>query len=137
MSKKTEAAKRDAKRKKTRPRQHKRKGRLNPVRSQIKTSGSLPKMPSMFGDPIFMHHVASAILRYLEIYAPSALKMAVPLKDGDTDMAHCEYCGAAAGLAYEASMGLYCESSPTGTHVWKDKPEGIDAEFIDDPPADK
>jgi hypothetical protein len=32
-----------------------------------------PKVPALFGDPIFMHHVASLIFRYLELLHPVEL----------------------------------------------------------------
>jgi hypothetical protein len=42
----------------------------------------------------------------------------------------CEYCGKTVAEAWEASMGLYCPSSPSGTHHFRCKHERTDEDGI-------
>lgn len=48
-------------------RAHKRKGRKNPAFGTLVPFGQ----GQAFADPIFLHHVAGAILRMLELYPPN------------------------------------------------------------------
>lgn len=86
-----------------------------------------PKTPGVFGDPIFLHHLAAGILRYLELMHPQmiagigdydkAAKFITPL-----EFPTCKYCGTTRDTSYEASMGMFCEASPDLLHTFGSYP---------------
>lgn len=124
MSKKTNAAKQDAKRIRSRRRKTNkpRKGRRpNPLYG--KSLPPLRSTSSLLDDPIALHHVAGFILRALELYSPP---IPGPLGMGDHPPDSfirpagigdsCSACGQTKGGAFEQSMGMYCPNTADGIH---------------------
>jgi hypothetical protein len=130
MSKKTNAEKH--KRLTTRPRRRVRvRKRINiGPRKPIKRDANVTTSELLFADPYFMHHLAGALFRAMELMG----KVPPNLTDADIadleyplphqpDLGPCRNCGKTAAEAHEDSMGMCCVESADFMHRFGPKQE--------------
>jgi hypothetical protein len=82
-----------------------------------------PPSGTLFGDPIFMGHLAALILRSIELTKPGNpldLIAAPYPKNRPSDV--CVNCGMTCAASYENAMGMMCSKDPAGEFIHTFRP---------------